>query len=226
MSHAPSAAAQAFYTVTAEIALARQQPRVIDRMHRLVWILLSCSVLTACMTTRRAEAPIPIPEAWEQRVVDLQHANYWQLDGRVAVAVGTQGWQATLNWRQQGDLAEVHLAGPLGIGALVLTRTPQGLSMNGAPPSDTVLVQLQERLGFELPIDRLRFWLLGAPDPSAAFDLTRNDQDRALQLTQSDWTVDYDRYMPVDGDLLPAHLVLRRAAARVRIAVDRWQWRP
>jgi outer membrane lipoprotein LolB len=95
--------------------------------------------------------------------------------------------------------------------------------LNGAPPSDAVLAQLQERLGFELPIDHLRYWLLGVPDPGAAFELKRNDQDRALLLTQDDWTVDYDRYMPVQGDLLPAHLVLHRANVRVRIVVDRWE---
>jgi hypothetical protein len=29
--------------------------------------------------------------------------------------------------------------------------------------------------------------------------------------------------MPVEGDLLPAHLVLHRANVRVRIVVDRWE---
>ena len=88
-----------------------------------------------------------------------------------------------------------------------------------------MLAQLQERLGVELPIDHLRYWLLGVPDPSAAFELKRNDQDRALQLTQADWNIAYDRYMPVDGDLLPARVVLRREGVRVRIAVDRWERR-
>jgi outer membrane lipoprotein LolB len=191
-------------------------------MHRLLLMVLCSTVLAACATTRRAPAPASAAVGWEQRVGDLQRSSAWQLDGRAAVAVGTQGWQATLNWRQQSDSAEVHLSGPFGIGALVLKRTPQGLSLNGAPPSDTVLAQLQERLGFELPIDHLRFWLLGVPDPSAAFELKRNDQDRASQLTQSDWSIDYDRYMPVDGDWLPAHLVLSREGVRVRIAVDHW----
>jgi outer membrane lipoprotein LolB len=191
-------------------------------MHRLLLIVLCSTVLAACVTTRRAPAPASTAVGWEQRVGDLQRLGAWQLDGRAAVAVGTQGWQATLNWRQQADSAEVHLSGPFGIGALVLKRTPQGLSLNGAPPSDTVLAQLQERLGFELPIDHLRFWLLGVPDPSAAFELKRNDQDRASQLTQSDWSIDYDRYLPVDGDWLPAHLVLSREGVRVRIAVDHW----
>jgi outer membrane lipoprotein LolB len=156
---------------------------------------------------------------------DLQKAAAWQLDGRAAGAVGAQGWQATLNWRQHGELSEVHLSGPFGVGALVLKRSPDGLSLNGAPPSDTVLTQLQERLGFELPLDRLRYWLLGVPDPGAAFDLKRNGQDRAAQLTQDGWSIGYDRYMAVAGDSLPALVVLSREGVRVRIAVDRWTWK-
>jgi outer membrane lipoprotein LolB len=192
-------------------------------MRRAISILLCCAVLTACVTPKRA--PAPKAAEWEQRIAELQKLDSWRLDGRAAVAVGTQGWQATLNWRQRGNSAEVHLSGPLGIGALVLNRSADGLSLNGAPPSDAVLAQLQERLGFELPLDHLRFWLLGVPDPSAAFALKRNDQDRASQLIQSDWTIDIDRYMPIQRDVLPAHLVLSREGVRVRIAVDHWDLR-
>ena len=99
-----------------------------------------------------------------------------------------------------------------------------GLSLNGAPPSDAVLSQLQDRLGFELPLDNLRFWLLGIPDPDTPFDVTRNDQDRAEQVSQDGWSVAYDRYMPVSGDLLPAHLTLSRDDVRVRIVIDHWDW--
>lgn len=190
-------------------------------MRRVLLLLVCSTVLAACVTTRRA--PAPVAAAWEHRVADLQALSSWRLEGRAAVAAGTQGWQASLNWRENGALAEVHLSGPLGVGSMVLKRGPDGLSLNGAPPSDAVLTQLQERLGFELPIDHLRYWLLGVPDPSAAFELKRNDQDRASLLTQDDWTVDYDRYMPVDGDLLPSHLVLHRANVRVRIVVDHWE---
>jgi outer membrane lipoprotein LolB len=192
-------------------------------MRGLALIVLGTALLAACATNR--QSPLPPAAGWEQRAIDLQTLSSWQLDGRAAVAVGTQGWQATLNWQQRGESAEVHLAGPFGVGALVLKRTPEGLSLNGAPPSDAVLAQLQEKLGFELPLDHLRFWLLGVPDPGAAFDLKRNEQDRASQITQADWSIDYDRYMPVAGDLLPAHLVLTREGVRVRIAVDHWQSR-
>src|SRR5450432_1965659 len=121
-------------------------------MHRVL-LLGVCSALAACATVR----PLPPAVKWEERVADLQRAGDWQLDGRAAVAVGAQGWQATLNWQQAGESTELHLSGPLGVGALMLKRTPEGLSLNGAPPSDAVVAQMQERLGFTLPIDQLRF---------------------------------------------------------------------
>jgi len=167
--------------------------------------------------------PVPPPSIkWEQRAGELQSAGDWQLDGRAAVALGTQGWQATLNWRQADNAAEVHLSGPFGIGALVLKQTPQGLSMNGAPPNDAVLSQVQEKLGFALPIENLHYWLLGVPNPGSTFDLSRNEQDRAKVLSQAGWSIAYDRYMPVAGDLLPARLVLTAGDVRVRIVIDHW----
>ncbi len=93
------------------------------------------------------------------------------------------------------------LSGPFGVGALVLKMTPAGLSLNGAPPSDAVVAQLQERLGFELPLDNLRYWLLGIPDPGTTL---RSDAQRSgsrTQLTQAGWSIDYDRYMPSERRL-------------------------
>jgi outer membrane lipoprotein LolB len=182
--------------------------------------LVGCCALAACATTR---APTPSVE-WLARVRELQSAGDWQLDGRAAVALGTQGWQATLNWRQAQTIAEVHLSGPFGIGAMVLKQTPEGLSLNGAPPSDAVLSQVQEKLGFDPPIENLHYWLLGVPDPGSTYDVSRNEQDRAKSLNQAGWSIAYDRYMPVGGDLLPARLVLIRDAVRVRIVIDSWDW--
>lgn len=192
-------------------------------MRRLFLLLTLGSALSACVTPRPVLTPAAALAPWDRRLADLQQATTWTLDGRAAVAVGSQGWQASLNWRQHGPDAEMHLAGPLGVGALVVKQTADGLSLNGALPSAAVLEQLQERLGFELPLDNLRFWLLGVPNPGSAFELARNDQDRARQLTQSGWTVAYDRYQPANGDLLPVRIVLSRDTVRVRIAVDQWE---
>ena len=189
---------------------------------RILISLLCCVALCACVTSKPPTgngAQLP----WDQRVTELQqHAGTWQLDGRAAVAVGTQGWQASLNWRQRPGSTEVHLAGPLGIGAVVLKKTADGLSLNGSPPSEAMINQLQDKLGFDLPLDNLRYWLVGVPNPAGASEFKLNDQDRIPQLTQDGWTVAYDHYMPVGSDVLPSRLVLSREGVRVRIAVDHW----
>src|ERR1700723_977360 len=185
---------------------------------RRALLLGVCSALAACATVR----PLPPSVKWEQRVSDLQQAGAWQLDGRAAVALGTQGWQATLNWRQSGMFAEVHLSGPFGIGALVLKQGPDGLSLNGAPPSDAVLSQVHDKLGFDPPLENLHYWLLGIPNPASGFEVSRNDQDRAKTLTQAGWNIAYDRYLPVAGDVLPTRVVLSREGVRVRVIIDHW----
>ncbi|MEA3141684.1 MAG: outer rane lipoprotein LolB [Gammaproteobacteria bacterium] len=187
---------------------------------RLVLLLVFFSALAGCATTR----PAPPRTPWDQRLIELRRAGGWQLEGRAAVAVGTQGWQATLHWRQSGMIAEVNLSGPFGIGALALKQGPDGLSLNGAPPSEAVMAQLQDKLGFDFPLDNLHYWLLGIPNPAAAYELTRNAEDRAKTLSQAGWSVVYDRYLPVQGDVLPARLVLSREDVRVRIVIDRWDW--
>ena len=189
---------------------------------RLWFPLLACaSVLAGCAAPRLRPTTPLLP--WDERVTALEHTRTWQLDGRAAAALGQQGWQASLDWRQKDSVSELHLAGPFGVGALALTLSPEGLSLNGAPPAPAVTAQLETRLGFELPLENLRFWLLGIPNPDAPFELTRNAQDRALHLSQAGWSIDYDQYRPQGGDELPARMVLSRADVRVRIAVDRWE---
>ncbi len=191
-----------------------------------VAVAVVCFWLGACTTVRPlapAAALASVPLAWESRLAMLQGLSAWDLSGRTAVAVGSQGWQASLNWRQRGANTEARLAGPLGVGATVLRLGDAGLSVNGGPPgaSDAVL-ELQQRLGFDLPLVPLRYWLLGVPDPSMPFELVRNDQDRAQTLTQAGWTMSYDHYLASKGDWLPGHVVLNRDDVRVRIVIDHW----
>ena len=187
-------------------------------------MLQGCVLLGACATMRPPSAPAKAPVAWDLRMSALQQADQWSLDGRAAASAGTQGWQASVAWRQLGSSTELHLAGPLGVGASVLRLTPEGLSVDGAPPRSDVMETVRDRLGVGLPLASLRYWLLGVPDPGSACTITRNAQDRAQQLLQSGWTVEVDRYVPVDGDWLPAHLAVHREGVRVRIAVDHWDF--
>ena len=184
----------------------------------------SLLVLFAVLIASCASVPPPMhPAGWTERLQLLQRINDWDLQGRAAVAIGSRGWQASVDWRQHADHSVVHLAGPLGIGASVLALGPDGLSVNGSPPSPEGVEIMAQRLGFALPVSNLRYWLLGVPDPAGPSSVRFNAQDRVASLEQAGWTVDFLRYRVQAGDWLPALLVLRSEGVRVRIVVDRWQ---
>jgi outer membrane lipoprotein LolB len=185
-------------------------------------LLVLCVALAGCQTRPVAPVAPLAPRPWEERVAMLQQAREWELDGRTAVSLGDQGWQASLDWRQNEDTSELHLAGPLGTGATQVTLTPAGVSVNGAAPSAAQTEKLDEKLGFALPLAQLRYWLLGVPAPGERFEVTQNADGRAASLTQAGWSIEYERYLQVSDDWLPKLLSMTRAQVRVRVAVDHW----
>jgi outer membrane biogenesis lipoprotein LolB len=88
----------------------------------------------------------------------------------VAVAAGEGGFSAGLRWAQRGDAATVDLAAPLGLAAAHIEQsadaiaftTSNGLRLENAAAS----AALQREFGFEPPLASLRYWLVGAGDPS------------------------------------------------------------
>ena len=148
----------------------------------------------------------------------LQSANLF-LDGQVAYAHVDQ------NVRRSVGFSNITGNGGLnGGGAQVLRLSAAGLVVNGAPAGDAAVAALQAKLGFQLPLAPLRYWLLGVPQPGTPFILVRNADDRAEHLEQDGWSIAYDRYLAAAGDRLPQRLVLTRGDVRVRLIVDRWDF--
>lgn len=180
--------------------------------------------LGACQTVPVAPAP---SVAWNVRRPALQNLSRFGLNGRVAVAVGKQGFNAGLRWTQSGATTSLALTGPLGAGGVQVTADGDQLSVvtsNGKHLGDTqARAELQDKLGFEPPLTSLRYWVLGVPDPAAAASVQLDPQQRLTGLTQDGWQVDYGSYMPVGAEWLPRLMTLRREGVRVRVVVDGWQ---
>lgn len=191
------------------------------------WALAAAALalLSACRT-----APVSAPPAppWSARRPDLQARAHFELKGRVAVAAGAQGFNARLRWAQEGSRAQVALEGPLGAGAVHIDAQGNDLDIvtaNGAHlTSDAARAELSARLGFDPPIARLRYWILGVPDPAEPADETLDPvRQRLTRLEQDGWRIDYGGYVAVGAEWLPSRLTLERADVRVKLLVDDWQ---
>jgi outer membrane lipoprotein LolB len=170
--------------------------------------------------------------------MQLQARDHFALKGRVAVAAGKDGFNASLHWTQVGSRSDVALQGPLGAGGIQISADGNTLSIVDSHgdrlDSDAARAELAARLGFEPPLESLRYWVLGVPDPATpAKEAVDAQQQRLQSLQQDGWQIDYNSYMPTTlpaasseagnaAAWLPSRMTVQRAGVRVRLVVDGW----
>jgi outer membrane lipoprotein LolB len=180
--------------------------------------------LVGCQTVPVPSAPAV---AWGVRRPALQTLGRFGLNGRVAVAVAKQGFNAGLRWSQSGTVTHLNLSGPLGAGGVEVTADGSNLSVVTSSGkhlgADEAREELQDKLGFEPPLTSLRYWVLGVPDPGGPASVQLDSQQRLSSLSQDGWRIDYGSYMPVGAEWLPRLMTLQREGVRVRVVVDGWR---
>jgi len=189
---------------------------------RRVVLVAALATLGACHTL---PPPAAIPSA-DTRAL-LVAVGDWRARGRVAVRAANEGFSASFDWRESAGTGEIDVRGPLGAGSAHITRSAAAVRIETgghpplevAAPFDSLEAELTARLGFPLPIEPLRYWLLGVPDPAAPSEAT------ATGFTQAGWTVTLSAFAPVAAAPapLPGRLTLSRAGTEIRVLVSTWQ---
>jgi outer membrane lipoprotein LolB len=163
---------------------------------------------------------------WDVRRPLLQARDRFELKGRVAVAAGGEGFNARLRWVQDGKETRVSLDGPLGAGGVQVTSDGSAVSIvtsrGDRLDNDAARTELANRLGFDPPLNSLRYWILGVPEPGHPAQESVDAQQRLSALQQDGWQIQYTDYMSVGGEWLPSKLTLQRQGVRLRVVVDGW----
>ena len=81
---------------------------------------------------------------------------------------------------------------------------------------------LRMRYGWTIPVQSLRFWALGIPDPASPAATEFGDDGQLARLTQRNWTVDIRQYREGGGQLMPRRITAVNADAKVRLVIDNW----
>jgi outer membrane lipoprotein LolB len=191
----------------------------------IVLFFIAAGGLSGCKTVPTSTGPAP-SGPWEARREALQQRDHFDLSGRIAVAAAQEGFNAKLRWQQQGSRSHLALDGPLGVGGVRITADGPKLNVinsHGDPlDSDAARREITARLGFDPPLQSLRYWVQGVPDPSHPADEVLDDQQRLATLRQDGWQIDYAKYTAVAGQWLPSLITLKRDDVRVRLLVDGW----
>jgi outer membrane lipoprotein LolB len=188
------------------------------RLRTLVAGLSAAVLAVACAT-----APVAPPGAG--RPADPEALSQWTAKGRIALTAQGEGGNGSFVWQQRSERTELAVRGPLGAGGLSIVTDGQSLEVDdgsGQPvDGEAARAALEARLGTRLPLDELRYWLLGLPAPERA-GLVQQATGPVPGFTQAGWVVSYDGFRAAGPWSLPARLTATTANARVRIVVDDW----
>lgn len=182
--------------------------------------LLATSLLVMGCATTVIEPPPGL------RVADADVLTQWTAKGRIALVAQGDGGSGSFVWQQRSERTELVVRGPLGAGGLQVVTDGSTLQLadgTGQPlDGDAARAALERRLGVALPLDALRYWMLGIPAPAAAGGLVQPATGATPGFVQGGWVVSYEVLGAQAGWRLPTRFSATTAATRVRVVVDDW----
>lgn len=165
--------------------------------------------------------------AWTTRQSVLMKLTHWGAAGRIGVINDREGWHASFQWEQRGSDYRIDLIGPLGQGRVVVQGDTENVSIQTqdghwiAPDADALL---EQSLGVRLPVNGLRYWARGLPEPGSTPTLRTDAQGRLTRLEQNGWIIDYPAYAPTSilNLDLPERIIARRQDLSVKLVIEQW----
>ncbi len=178
-------------------------------------LLLSSLLLQACSFLQ------PKPNELQP----LYALNTWSIQGKLGARTPSGGGSGLLTWEETPDRYHLWVAGPLGRGSTEIEGSEQQVTLTTPQGqfTDTSARQLLlTHLGWDFPVQHLRYWVKGLPDPNHASQWQQDEQGGVTGFSQANWQVDLSHYAQVKGYHLPHKIVIRRPDWRFILIIKEW----
>jgi outer membrane lipoprotein LolB len=190
--------------------------------------VLAPLLLAACATQQVVRnvgdaASVAQQTSREQQLAKVDH---WTLVGRLAVSSDRDSGTGNVTWTQQGDHYAFEFRTPITGRSFRLTGDPSGALLEGVeggpqhgPDAESLM---QRTLGWDVPIDELRAWMLGMRAQGTAAQMSFGDNHLLSQLQQDGWTVSYLTWDTTRQPPLPTLIRAEKAPFKVKLVVQTW----
>ncbi len=194
-------------------------------MRRLIPLLLLS--LTACTPLPERPAVSSPDQTWDERRQSLQQIQQWQLKGRLAIINDVEAWHLNVDWQQRNNDYLISMWGPFGAGRVELTGNDSGVRLVDADQAVYYSADpeslLYEHTGVRMPVNGLRYWILGLAHPAREVARPTLDQyGRLASVSQDKWDVQLRHYTRIGAHELPDKLSISRDDIKVKVVVDDW----
>jgi outer membrane lipoprotein LolB len=189
-------------------------------------LCLVAVLLSGCATQQGIELP-PMND-WESRRQILGETDRFEFHGRIGVRAGDEGFNGKFWWWQRDADFRATIGGPLSIGTVRIAGYRNEFTLTDKDGTVVTIedaeADLQARYGWTLPVDSLRYWALGIPDPDNPAETQFGSDGLLSSLVQLDWRVEISQYRDASGQVMPRRLTAVRDDTKVVLVIDDWSF--
>lgn len=151
------------------------------------------------------------PAGWPAHQKKMQSLKHWRAEGKLGYRSETGNGSAWFDWTQYGETFTIYLSGPFGAGTVKISGTPTAIILSQPGEADIAAsssaLLTQKLFGWHLPVEQLRYWARGIPNPLDLVSTQTFDQEGMLtSLIQHDWQIDLNNYQVTPQGQLPGKI--------------------
>ncbi len=183
--------------------------------------------ISACSNIPALPPVNDIDAAWFQNQGQLSKLDSWKMTGRIVVSNESDSWHATLQWIEQPANYTINIIAPFGQGGARIQGNSEGVTLRSDEgkvfQASTAEELLKRHTGWRVPLEGMRFWARGLPQPSSPRTQKLNPSGHLAELTQSDWLIEFMRYQRVKNLVLPGKVFMNTGELKVKVVIDSWE---
>jgi outer membrane lipoprotein LolB len=165
-------------------------------------------------------APVPNGQYSQATHAHLYDIAEWHLEGRLAISAPNDSWSANIEWHHLPESEKIKLSGPLGQGAVVIELTDDFVKIDrggGNLQTSSQPEQLiNQQLGIFVPLQSLRFWAIGLPEPEEDFQGTTDG------FVQAGWLIAYKEMQKTGIETMPHKMAVSNDQVKLKLIIDQW----
>lgn len=178
------------------------------------YILIVICFICGCVSTSQnlevnGKKNYPLPPKLEN----------WQTDGRISLSVKNESSHANFRWNQKNNEFRLRLSFVGGFKSIIVLGNDFGVEEIEGIQSDEK--NLIDTLNNSLPIEQLKYWLLGKSNPNLDYRMINLSEDE-VAFNQLDWTIRVMNVQKFNSLVLPKRILIENIDSNAQIIIDKW----
>jgi len=148
----------------------------------------------------------------------LYELSEWTFQGRVSVTDESNAVSGSIEWSHRVGEDHIKLSGPFGQGRTRIVIFDRHVEIDSAGEKISyfggVDKVVSSRLGVELPVSSLKYWVLGLTSPLLSYKAF------AGGFVQDGWRVSY---LSMQAQNMPRKIRVEKGKAKLKLIINQWE---